>query len=148
MIVDTGMTDENEECWANLSLKKSRMSARNSSLSPNESGSSNNPSRSRRDMLKQYYQGNQKDSKIVTPNSSSLSDGSQRSSKRVDPLDIGWFYSFFLISFLYIPLDSSSYHPEVAFNKLIKEQNLIELLAHHNNLVLGMILSIAFAITA
>ena len=101
-MVETGIPVD--EVWAKTSKKKTinppEMSARNSSLSPNDSTLSN-PSRSRREMLKQYYQqaggtgtGASKESSVnktaSSPNSSSISNGSQGSgNKRVDPLDIG-----------------------------------------------------------
>ena len=59
-----------------------------SKLSVGGGDSSSNPSRSRREMLKQYYQQQQKEkdsSKMSSPNSSSLDSNL----KRVDPLDIG-----------------------------------------------------------
>lgn len=34
-------------------------------------------------------------------------------------------------------VDTAAYHAELAFNKQVKEQNLVELLASNNNLVMG-----------
>jgi hypothetical protein len=36
-----------------------------------------------------------------------------------------------------VAVDTAAYHAELAFNKQVKEQNLVELLASHNNLVMG-----------
>ena len=135
--------------------------------SPNDSTLSN-PSRSRREMLKQYYQqaggtgtGASKESSVnktaSSPNSSSISNGSQGSgNKRVDPLDIGmlrrdfdelvmmdeWVWRFYPCSSF---VDTAAYHAELAFNKQAKEQNLVELLASNNNLVMGTTIGLDLA---
>ncbi|KAJ3368158.1 Vacuolar protein sorting-associated protein 51 [Kappamyces sp. JEL0680] len=84
------------------------------------------PARPRRDLLKQYYQQHSADKSDASSPSSSQEAGTF---KRADPLDIGSLDSVLICS------DTTAYHPDLAFNKLVKEQALADLISNHNSLV-------------
>ncbi len=76
-------------------------------------------------MLKQYYQQTDKLESSTSPSNSQESDNF----KRADPLDIG--------KAALLQKDTSAFHPELALNKVLKEQNLVELISNHNSLTNG-----------